>query len=800
MKKLTKMIALAIGLVTVALTGCRNIFDGATIAGEGITTGKQLTLYATSENEIITFGNNNARLIMPDAINGSDTTKYAFYLWGTDKLSGTALAVQKVDFTSENAKGTKGSVKLDLEISQWELNLAVVPIAAKDLTTGANLKKAAVLLATANVDFRSSDSVNFFLSPYKLDAVGGVSLNVYTAGWDVPSTHTVTMGIWALGADDSKDAAVSSDCIKENITALAKTSTDATKFAAAAITPGTYNFIVKLVPTTASGLKKSYYYSDQIVILSNQTTIKDIVLPNIIVNPPAAPANFAVGYVDPLTATDDTYEVQFTWEDKSYNEDYFQIELLDFTNVTPTTSIDESLTTLAAAKGATDESESTSLTDAWDAVRADTVATSEILYTIGKTLSKTVGTAQNSTITSLGYYYNNNTTSMWVDGSLNKNSTYTVMKLQLGHRYLARLTAVNDVGKSAYLYADITGTTANTYKTYKRYEKTEVTDTTVKSFGTNATEINRFRITYNLNEGTFYKVNSNDAKTLDTSNDTVTNIKNINATGDAIVVYDTNRSTGQITILNPLNAVASDNSTYGRLYNSDGNRWTNWLENSASNTTAYALSKNYLSNANFESGDAADWTEAPYTGYANLDLYASYRIASGKAYIDESANYVIADKMVNVFSNTVQGFPSNNSTAVTAGTDGVYVFVNSAIADTNANTATPAKYLYVALVNDGTNNVVNGTPVAYDKVVMKILKNGNIAKQTSTATNTSSISFEGKDAADGDTSSATASYVEIPIGTYAAGKYAVQIHAYADTQQSEYTYTIYFEVRDPSGV
>ena len=34
MKKLTKMIALAIGLVTVAFSGCKNILSDATIAGE----------------------------------------------------------------------------------------------------------------------------------------------------------------------------------------------------------------------------------------------------------------------------------------------------------------------------------------------------------------------------------------------------------------------------------------------------------------------------------------------------------------------------------------------------------------------------------------------------------------------------------------------------------------------------------------------------------------------------------------------------------------------------------------------
>ena len=82
---------------------------------------------------------------------------------------------------------------------------------------------------------------------------------------------------------------------------------------------------------------------------------------------------------------------------------------------------------------------------------------------------------------------------------------------------------------------------------------------------------------------------------------------------------------------------------------------------------------------------------------------------------------------------------------------------------------------------------------------MMVLKNGNIPKQTSTASTTSTtIAFTGTKADGTASSEASASYVTIPIATYEAGKYAVQIHAYANTQQAEYTYTLYFEVRDPS--
>ena len=795
MKKLTKMIALAIGLVTVAFSGCKNILSDATIAGEGITAGSQITLYATSENDIITFSDGSARLIMPGTING--TTGYTFYLWGTDKLdsSNTSLKTpQVVTFTASGTSTTKGSVNLDLAVSQWELTLAVLPSTATAPATGDAAKKAAVLLATASVDFRSSDSVNFFLSPYKLSANGGFSLTVSTDGWNIPTTHTATLGIWPLNANDSDDTAViTGTTAKKELATLANTEYASTS--TTSVAPGTYNFIVKLVPTSASGLTKTYYYSDQIVILSNQVTTADVKIPNILTNIPTDPENFGVGFVDPLTATADTYEVQFTWTDKSYNEDYFQIELLDFTNIKDAdeTTLTTSFSTLAAATGGADDT----LDTAWAAIYGESYSPSETMYTIGKKLSRKVGSG---TAEDLGYYYNN--PNMWVSGSLNKNATYTVMSLKLGHRYLARMAAVNDIGKSKYLYAYIADETPTIENVeYNRYEITKVEATTVQKFGAGATEINRFRITYNLNEGTFYQVDTSTPKTLVTPEAAVKDITNINATGDAIVQYDTRRSAGKAaTILNPLYAPSDTDGTYGRLYNGDMYRWTNWQENSTSGTI-FALSDKYLENAKFDSAtDTPDWTEAEYTGYANLDLYASYRVASGSVGIDESANYTITSNMVSVFYNTTNTFSADNKATAT---DGMYIFVNSTSEDNNAGTnAKAAKYLYVALVNDGTNNVVNETPVSYDKVVMIVSKTaGNAKKQTTTATSTpTTIDFTGKMADGSNSSSANASYVEIPIGTYAAGKYAVQIHAYADTQQSEYTYTIYFEVRDPSGV
>ena len=824
MKKLTKMIALAIGLVTVALTSCAPMLNNATISGEGVSTGTLITLYATSADDVIHFSpasslNSNAddaRIIMPATIDASDSSKYKFYLWGTDKLdsSNTSYATpQTVIFTATTGSTTKGQVTLDLPVSQWELSLAVLPASATTPATPEAAKGAAILFATASVDFRSSDSVNFYLSPYKLSANGGYSLKIYTDGWDVPATHTVKIGLWPLDADDSDDTAIpaGTSIVTDTPPSSAPATANFTSTSTTSIAPGTYNLIFKLIPTAASKLSKTYYWSDRIVILSNQVTEGDIAIPYIVDALPADPEALGVGYIDPLTSTADTYEVEFTWTDKSYNESNFQLEILDFTNLAQTdeNTLSTSLTALAKATGASGDT----LDTAWDTIFADTYKPSEELWTIGKQLLQGTG----ATPSELGYFYNNER--MWVDGSLNKNSKYAVVKLQLGHRYFARLCAINDVGKSKYLYADIAGTTVTTLQPYKRFASdltgNAVAAANIKAFGENTKAINRFRITYNLNEGTFWEKDGTDAKKLKDPKTALNNIKDINTTKTAIVVYGSQKSTDQITVLNPLHAPSSDTTPkYGLLLNGESNKWTNWLVGSTSGSI-FDPSKDYFSNAKFDDSTAASWTEADYTysvttgtggsttttaynSYKNIDLYATYRVTTGNAQVDPSSNYKITDGMVSVFYNTTNTFPTTPTAATK--TNGIYTFVNSTTADTNAGTeAKPAKFLYVCLVNDGENNCVNGTPVSYNKVEMMVLKNGNIPKQTSTATTTSTtIDFTGTKADGTATTSASASYVTIPIATYEAGKYAVQIHAYANTQQAEYTYTLYFEVRDPS--
>lgn len=819
MKKTAKWLALAATFLAVMFASCSNGLNDATVTGPGITE-KRVTLYANSDSDIVIFGNNSedmARTIMPGTIDGT-ASKYKFYLWGTDKLGilsntdATKLATpSEVNFKAETGSTTKGSVNLDLEVSQYELCLAVLDGSGQSFsapTTGDDAKSNALLYATATVDFRSSDSVNFFLSPYKLTAGGGFALKIVTDGsWTVPPTHTVTVGVY----DINNESAISGTTEKTSFTipTIAPASANYPSDSTNSVTPGTYNFVLKLVPTVASGLKKTYYYSDKIVILSNQVTEGTIKIPNIITTKPNAPEAFGISYLDPLDADSDYYEVQFVWKDKSYNEDNFKLELLDYTKfpASADTALASEISALSTATGAS----STPLDTAWGTLRGSTYLPNEVLYTFDKIITKAVS---NNAAVPGEYFYNN--PEFWIDGSFNRNSEMAVIRLPLGRRYFARLCAVNDVGSSEYLYVDIAGTTVTEAKNYNRYGSTAVNSTKLKKFGAKTVDINRFRITYNLNDGIFYKTDSSADYTKRVSPiSELTGIEGLNHAKTSVIKYGTHKldtATDISTIFNPLHATDGQNTpNYGMLHDGDLNKWTNWLVGSA-NGTIYAPSAT-ITGADAHDGykdnsekttaaapvtPAPVWTEAKYTGFENLDLYATYRISNGITRIDESANYNIKSEMVKVFSNTTSSFPSP-ATACNP-VEGVYKFVNSTTADANAPTGSvAAKYLYVALVNDAANNYIGGTPVSFDKIVMKVLKNGITQKQSAIATASSSISYTGKKSDGTSSTTATANYITIPIAAYSAGKYAVQIHAYANTQQGEYTYTLYFEVTDPSG-
>ena len=142
MKKLSKLIALAVTLTVAAFTGCSNLVDDATIDNGVVIDGcKNLTIDVASDGNVVTFANSSSRLIAPDTLKG--TTGYSFILWGEEKLGLASAATTKsslatpkaVTFTADTDSTTRGTVTLNnLQISAYELNLAMVPTAVPHLS------------------------------------------------------------------------------------------------------------------------------------------------------------------------------------------------------------------------------------------------------------------------------------------------------------------------------------------------------------------------------------------------------------------------------------------------------------------------------------------------------------------------------------------------------------------------------------------------------------------------------------------------------------------------------------------
>lgn len=828
MKKLSKWIAfftVAIGLLVTSFSSCSNLVDDATIDGGSTSiSAKSITITASSQDDIVKFGNAASRMIMPGQLDA--TTDYKFWLVGENKTTGAAVAIKSVEFKAASVDTTKGTVTLDLDIAQYELRLYVVPTSETPADETA-AKSKAVLSATATVDFTHSDTVNFYLTPYSLSANGAFDLKLYLDGWELAAGYTSKAGVYPLTSMETTDAK-KEDNFYPNAdptntpkwTNTAPTNANFTSGNGYTIEPGTYNFVV----TFTSSAGKSYCYNDKIVILSNRRTEKTIAIPNVIEVPPAAPSAFGVSFAEPLSADDDSYEVQFEWTDNAYNETNFKLELIDFTKVTSVSDFEDFVKTLSAATG-----ENTAALDtAWTSFTTSSTdySSKEVQYNFTKSITKmTPGAASEETIADSFYY----APEWWVDGSCFLNSSTATIRLPLEHRFLARLCAQNEAGDSKYVYVDLSGSTVTAKTGYKRNGVTEVTSASLSKFGADASSINRFRIRYYLNGGKFQataapttaEIPVPTGTTASDWEDITDKVTGISPTKDAVVVYGTQRNdagSANITnILNPLLAATSETGKFGVLYQ-ETNRWTGWLVGSVSGTTyTYTNATDYNKPASTDPYSASDPTPVVYKdwdsagasgagaistknlalGSTNIDLYATYRITSGNWYTDESAEYAIQDNWVKLYSSPTQitTLPGTATEAVAANkTNGVFVYTKSGTATGTTAAAPNAYYLYAMLLNDGTNNKTKaGNGITYDKVAFDILYRGTTSKAAYVSSKTATVNY---DLGGGTATDNTMSYVEIPLQSLPTGKYQIMIYAYANTQQKLYTYPIWVDIRD----
>lgn len=467
MKNLAKKIAFAMALLAVFFTGCNNdvggsIGNGALLAllqqkpNESSSTIKSLNVIATSNDTIVNFGG-DSRTILPGALDASELT---FYLWGTDQIDAskhTDLNTPRiVTFNPAGTDGTTGTVPVNLSVSNYKLKLAAVFTANKptgDLTE-TNVLAKAVVLGVADVDLRYNQEVKFYLNPSHINGKGTVQIPLRTLNGWTNTDYSVTVRLenkndnsivtgsaqawYDIGAFNSATAEAANTAA--GVTEKKFAGANGVEYLVEDVDAGSYNLVVDFWNATTPGEGKHFYYTDTVMVLTGQISnktnsnpvSKDIVdVPNVIENPPAPPKNLRVGYTVPKSRVEGKYLATFEWDDESYNEEYFILELLDLTKCIDADPANNDKTGLK-------KDVSDSLFALMNEADIQETATKEI--TNWEPLAAAANVEK--------YMFRNtdyqNFHTMYAAGSLNKGSTSVSLWLPLGSVYAARLTSFND--------------------------------------------------------------------------------------------------------------------------------------------------------------------------------------------------------------------------------------------------------------------------------------------------------------------------------------------------------------------
>lgn len=406
-----------------------------------------LNIEVTNYDEVVTqaskSANHASRTIIPDSF---DSDGVDFYLYGTNTSGGT-FGPEKVTFkgNAEAAGGaskTVGTISIPANSAVWEFTLVALATGAT-APTEATLKDNAVLIGYSSMDMLNGDTAKFTLSPDGLTKAASVAMKLYNDGWTTPNGYKITAGIYKL--TDGADATITGDgkgttTIKENLSLGTSAPADA-NYSLPSMTPGTYLFKVIY---TSDATKKSFVWSDVLIVLPGKPVDSSIAIPNVIGTEPAAPTAFKAGYVE---NSEDKfsgwYTTAFEWERSSTkNENNYEIEVFEFKDavtVTPPADADA----------------------AWPTVPTDG---SSVTY--------------DSKFSSEANYES---------GSLLSGNTKAQLRLELGKRYFARIRAVNDAGESDWTLVALATAPAEPTGT-KAFKNT----------------INRYRLTYFMNGGAYY--------------------------------------------------------------------------------------------------------------------------------------------------------------------------------------------------------------------------------------------------------------------------------------------------------
>lgn len=391
-----------------------------------------LNIEVTNYDEVVTQASKSAnrasRTIIPDSF---DSDGVDLYIYGVATTGDKFTAPVKVEFEGNtdaagvNTSKTVGKIKIDAEAEVWEFTLAAV--AKGDVpATPDEMKTKAVLIGYASLDMTYGDTAKFTLSPDGLTKAASVAMKLYNDGWTTPDGYKITAGIYKLtdGADATTTGDGSGDATAKDFASLDTSEPATANYTLPSMTPGTYLFKVIY---TSDATKKSFVWSDTLIVLPGKTVDSPIAIPNVIGEKPSVPTVFKASYE---AGSEDErigyYTVDFEWSRGSNNELSYELEVLPLAAATTLPSSD----------------------DEWNTAATGTKA--------------------------LPFDAKFSSSDFYSSGSLLTGNTAAAAYLELGVRYAARLRAVNDAGKSDWAYVTVDGTkgTAFTSAVISRYRIT----------------------------------------------------------------------------------------------------------------------------------------------------------------------------------------------------------------------------------------------------------------------------------------------------------------------------------------
>lgn len=630
MKKFTKLAALAASIATLFLAGCSNIStDTATV--EGVTKGNiaSLTLNVSSDSELISFNTpveDNSRSILPTAYKAGDVK---FYLCSksTNEENYTKKPVEVV-FTGTKVKdandknpedqgytptysATNGTVVINLAQGAYDFELYAVKTSVATSSGYASrqlVKDAACLMATAQADLRYAQPVDFFLTSDGLSKAGSVNLKLYALGWnpddyvgyDVKAalyyTKPTLVGQTLIPAGNKVDSTektlvnateTGTLTISSGIPQSASTLEDG-NYKLNSVAAGTYLFEVTFQKV---GTETVFYWNDDIKILPDAATEVEVGITPTIDLPPAAPTGFKAGYIDDLS--NEYYDLEFVWDASAINnESNFKIELL---------SITDAVQDASATHPTTDGQ--------WTTIEGIT--------------------------TDASVSYDNNFVGnkfVYKKGSLGKNSQYAVFIAAYGKRYVARICSVNDIGTSEWVYCDIaSGIEANP------------STGAVEATGFKSSTINRYKVTYNLSNGTLKDASDKAIPNVYGCSQLFVASKEETEGGTTSPYFD---STGKHFFYDD-KADGSGELTGVEIMSPSGENDFNWDDKGTKKTvTKPVLALNASQKWTNWTLDGVNYNEIgslakPYGGFKNLNLVANYATLATVTLLDDK-DYAIA--------------------------------------------------------------------------------------------------------------------------------------------------------------